>query len=100
MWKLTVVAEANPAIICVVVSTCFKSIYTVEFAAIAVVVCNATELSVSVNVCADADVFVTAMFETTVVVEEGTVYSVVLDVAAAVLASTFVNVAIIYYLSG
>jgi len=50
MWKLTVVAEASPAIICVASSTCFRSIYTVEFAAIAVVVCNATELSVSVNV--------------------------------------------------
>jgi hypothetical protein len=100
MWKLTVVAEARPAITCVASSTCFRSIYTVVFAAIAVVVCNATELSVSVNVCADADVFVTAIFETTVVVALGTVYSVVLDVAAAVLASTFVAVAISYYLSG
>ena len=99
MWKLTVVAEARPAITCVAASTCFRSIYTVEFAAIAVVVCNATALSVSVNVCADADVFVTAIFETTVVVAAGTVYSVVLDVAAAVLARTFVNVAISYYLS-
>ena len=36
---------------------------------------------------------------TTVVVELGTVYSVVLDVAAAVRASTLVIVAISYYLS-
>jgi hypothetical protein len=99
MWKLTEVAEASPVIVCVVVSTCFRSIYTVEFAAIAVVVCNATALSASVNVCADPDVFVTAIFETTVVVDEGTVYSVVLDVAAAVLASTFVNVGIYCSLS-
>jgi hypothetical protein len=99
MWKLTEVAEASPVIVCVVASTCFRSIYTVEFAAIAVVVCNATALSASVNVCADPDVFVTAIFETTVVVDEGTVYSVVLDVAAAVLASTFVNVAIYCSLS-
>jgi hypothetical protein len=73
--------------------------YTVEFAAIGVVVCNATALSASVNVCADPDVFVIAMFETTVVVDEGTVYSVVLDVAAAVLASTRVNVGIYCSLS-
>jgi hypothetical protein len=99
MWKLTEVAEASPVIVCVVVNTCFRSIYTVEFAAIAVVVCNATELSASVNVCADPDVFVTAIFDTTVVVEAGTVYSVVLDVAAAVLARTLVDVAISYYLS-
>jgi hypothetical protein len=100
MWKLTEVAEASPVIVCVVASTCFRSIYTVVFAAIAVVVCNATALSASVNVAAVPAVFVTAIFETTVVVDEGTVYSVVLDVAAAVLASTFVNVAISYYLSG
>jgi len=99
MWKLTEVAEASPVIVCVVARTCFRSIYTVEFAAIAVVVCNATALSASVNVCADPDVFVTAIFDTTVVVEGGTVYSVVLLVAAAVRASTLVAVAISYYLS-
>jgi hypothetical protein len=99
MWKLIVVAEARPVIVCAAVSTCFRSTYTVVFAAIAVVVCNATELSASVNVPALPAVFVTAIFDTTVVVEAGTVYSVVLDVAAAVLARTFVNVAISYYLS-
>lgn len=37
------------------------------------------------------------IFDTTVVVLDGTVYSVVLDVAAAVLARAFVTVAISYY---
>jgi hypothetical protein len=57
----------------VVASTCFRSIYTVVFAAIAVVVCNETALRASVNVWADAEVFVIAILLTTVVVEEGTV---------------------------
>jgi hypothetical protein len=40
------------------------------------------------------------MFDTTVIVDVlGTVYRVVLDVAAAVLARAWVNVAISYYLS-
>jgi hypothetical protein len=39
------------------------------------------------------------MLVTTAVVAEGTVYRVVLDVAAAVLARALLNVAISYYLS-
>jgi hypothetical protein len=50
-----------------------------------------------VNVEDDAAVLATTMFVTTVVVAEGTVYKVVLDVAAAVRASTLVVVAINYY---
>jgi hypothetical protein len=53
-------------------------------------------------VAVDAEVAVLAktMFETTVMVDElGTVYRVVLDVAAAVLARALVVVAISYYLS-
>jgi len=73
--------------------------YAVEFAASAVVVCKATAFNARVKVCADADVFVTAIFETTVVVDAGTVYRVALDVAAAALASTFVVVGIVYSLS-
>jgi|LakMenEpi03Aug12_release.lakeMendotaPanAssembly.Ray.scaffolds.fasta_scaffold881989_2 hypothetical protein len=64
--------------------------YTVEFAATDDADCKATESILSVNVAEVAAVFVTAIFVTTVVVDEfGTVYSVVLLVAAAVLASAF-----------
>jgi hypothetical protein len=93
-----VVAEADPLMVCVAERTCFRSMYTVEFAAIDVVVCKETSFSNSVNVPDDPAVFVTAIFETTVVVADGTVYSVVLLVAAAVRASIFVVVAISYYL--
>jgi len=47
---------------------------------------------------ADAAVLATAMLVITVVVDDGTVYSVATDVAAAVLASALVIVAISYYL--
>jgi len=73
--------------------------YTVELAATAVVVCSATPLSAMVNVPAEPAVLVTPMLVTTVVVDAGTVYRVVDDVAAAVRASTLVVVAISYYLS-
>jgi amino acid permease len=72
--------------------------YAVVLAASAAVVCKATPLRAIVNVADVAAVFVTAMFVTTVVVPAGTVYNVVLDVAAAVRAITFVTVAISYYL--
>jgi hypothetical protein len=52
-----------------------------------------------VNVAADAALLHTAMLVTTAVVLAGTVYRVVLDVAAAVRANTFeVVVAISYYI--
>jgi hypothetical protein len=54
---------------------------------------------VTVKVAEEVDVFVTAMLVTTVVVDDGTVYRVVEDVAAAVLARATVVVAISYYLS-
>jgi len=74
--------------------------YIVEFALTDVPDCIATPSILSVNVADDAAVFVTATFVTTVVVDEfGTVYSVVLLVAAAVLASALLVVAISYYLS-
>jgi trans-aconitate methyltransferase len=60
-----------------------------------------TMLSIAiVAVAAAVAELANTMFETTVIVDVlGTVYRVVLDVAAAVLASTWVNVAISYYLS-
>jgi hypothetical protein len=82
-----------------VASTCFKSKNAEEFALIDVDESNATPSRLMVNVCVDADVLATTILLTTVVVEAGTVYRVVLVNAAAVLASALVVVAIIYYLS-
>jgi hypothetical protein len=74
--------------------------YIVEFALTDVPDCIATESISTLKVADDVAVFVTAIFVTTVVVDEfGTVYSVVLLVAAAVLASALLVVAISYYLS-
>jgi hypothetical protein len=81
-----------------VLSTCFISNIAVELAAIAVVENIATPLRLRVNVPAALAVLATSILVTTVVVEDGTVYRVVLDVAAAARASTFdVVVAINYY---
>ena len=103
MWKFTVVAEANPTIILGVAFagiTCFISRLRVSFAAIT------TSLAIWMpsidisNVADVAAVLATKILVTIVVVDvDGTVYSVALDVDAAVLASTFVTVAISYYLS-
>jgi hypothetical protein len=96
MWKLTVVAEARPAIIFVVVRTCFIGILSESFAEIGTVVAIDTPSSVNVNVAADAAVLTTSISVTTVVVDAGTVYRVVLDVAAAPLKRALVVVAIVY----
>jgi hypothetical protein len=66
-------------------------------AAIAVVVNSDVPFNASVKVPADAAVLVTTMLVTTVVVDAGTVYRVVLDVAAAALARALLTVAISYY---
>jgi len=71
--------------------------YAVEFAPIEVSLCNSTSSSKMVNVAAVEAPLQTAMLVTTVVVDDGTVYSVALDVDAAVLARSFVTVAISYY---
>ena len=73
MEKLTVVAEANPAIIWVVVSTCFRSKNTVVFAAIDVAGIMTVPASEMVNVAAVAAVLATTMLVTMVVVLDGTV---------------------------
>jgi hypothetical protein len=97
MWKLTVVADARPAIILVVASTCLREITVESFAGMATVVAILTLSSVSEKVAADAAVLVTTISVITVVVDAGTVYSVVLDVAAAPLKRAFDVVAISYY---
>jgi hypothetical protein len=103
MWKVTEVVVANPVIVLGVAFagiTCFKSNPNTEFGDI----CTAGKtVTPSIAIVADAvDVaaFATTIFVTTVVVDVlGTVYSVVLLVAAAVRASALVVVAINYYLS-
>jgi hypothetical protein len=69
----------------------------VELAAMAASLNRSIASSVIVNVAAVAAELVTTMLVTTVVVDAGTVYRVVLDVAAAPLKSALVNVAISYY---
>ena len=98
MWNETVTADAKPAITLVAARTCFRSNIAVELAASATVLKMSTPSNKIVNVAAVAAEFVTTMLLTTVVVDAGTVYSVALEVAAAVLASALVNVAINSYL--
>jgi hypothetical protein len=86
----------------VVASACLRSIYAVELAAIAVVVCSAVLAPAvpipRVNVYAEEPVLVTAIFVTIVVVDDGTVYStVVVVVVAAPRNSALDVVAINYY---
>jgi hypothetical protein len=100
MWKLIDVADAPPVITFVATSTCFKSMYTVVFAAMAAVVCRLVPASPSVKVPAVPAVLVTAMLLTIVVVAEGTVYKVVaVLVVAAPRNSALVDVGIDYSLS-
>ncbi len=94
MWKLTVVADANPLIVFAVASTCFKSMTVESRAPTVTVVPIDTSSRSNVNVAAVDAVLVTTMLLTTVVVDDGTVYSVVLDVAAAPRNSAFVSVGI------
>jgi hypothetical protein len=97
MWKLTVVAEAKPLIVLVVARTCLRSIIVVSNPPTVTVVPIDTSSNNKVNVASLVTVLVTAMLVTTVVVDAGTVYRVVLDVAAAPRKSVFDTVAISYY---
>ena len=97
MWKLIVIADANPLIVFVVASTCFKSIIVESKAPTETVVAIDTSSRSKLNVPAVPVVLVTTMLVTTVVVDAGTVYRVVLDVAAAPRTSALVVVAISYY---
>jgi hypothetical protein len=97
MWKLIVVADANPLIVFVAASTCFISIIVESYAPTVTVVAIETSSRSNVNVPDVPAVLVTTIFVTTAVVADGTVYRVVLDVAAAVLARALVTVAISYY---
>jgi hypothetical protein len=73
MWKFTEVADAPPVIVLVATKTCFRSIKEDELAATVTAVAIAVPFRANVKVCADPDVLVATMLETTVVVEAGTV---------------------------
>ena len=103
MWIDTAVVDAKPVIILGVALagiTCFISKPTTELAGIDTAGTIVTPSKAMVAVDAEVAALDSTMFETTVVVVVvGTVYSVALEVAAAVLARALVVVAIIYYLS-
>ena len=94
--------DANPVTILGVALagiTCFMSKPTTELAGIDTAGTIVTPSIAMVAVEAEVAALANTMFDTTVVVDVlGTVYRVVLDVAAAVLARALVVVAISYYL--
>jgi len=83
MWKLMVVAEAPPVIVCVAVNTCLMSIIVESYAPTVTVVAKLLPPNPRVKVPLLAAVLVTTMLVTTAVVAEGTVYKVVLVVVVA-----------------
>jgi len=103
MWIVTAVVEAKPVIVLGVALagiTCFISKPTTELAGIDTAGTTAIPSIAIVAVDAEVAALANTMFDTTVMVDVlGTVYRVVLDVAAAVLARALVVVAISYYLS-
>jgi hypothetical protein len=86
-------------IVCVAGKTCLRSKNADEFAATDTEPSKSISLSNNDAVIAAVVGLQIIMLLITVVVEDGTVYSVALDVAAAVLASTLVVVGIVYSLS-
>ena len=103
MWIDTAVVDAKPVItlgVALAGITCFISKPTTELAGIDTAGTTTTPSKAIVAVDAEVAVLANTMFDTTViVVVVGTVYRVVLVVAAAVRAIALVNVAISYYLS-
>jgi hypothetical protein len=73
MWKFTEVAEAPPVIVLVATKTCLRSMNEDELAATVTAVASAVPFKAKVKVCEDPEVLVATMFDTTVVVEAGTV---------------------------
>ncbi len=90
MWIVTAVVEAKPVIVLGVALagiTCFISKPTTELAGMDTAGTTAIPSIAIVAVDAEVAALASTMFDTTVIVDVlGTVYSVVLDVAAAVLA--------------
>jgi len=103
MWIVTAVVDAYPVTVLGVALagiTCFRSNAVTELAASETVGMITTPSIATVPVDAVAAALASTMLVTTVVVPVvGTVYSVALDVVAAVRARALVIVAISYYLS-
>jgi hypothetical protein len=103
MWIDTAVVDAKPVItlgVALAGITCLRSKPISELAGIDTAGTTVTPSMAIVAVDAEVAALANTMFDTTVIVDVlGTVYSVALDVAAAVLARAWVNVAISYYLS-
>ena len=103
MWIDTAVVDAKPVItlgVALAGITCLRSKPTSELAGIDTAGTTAIPSIAIVAVDAEVAALANTMLDTTVIVDVlGTVYRVVLDVAAAVLARAWVNVAISYYLS-
>jgi hypothetical protein len=83
MWKATVVAEANPLIVLVVARVCLISRIAESFAGTTVVVAKGTSSRRRVYVALVPAELTTTIVLTIAVVEDGTVYRVVEEVAAA-----------------
>jgi hypothetical protein len=77
MWKLIVVAEAPPVIVCVVSKLCLMSITVESFPPTAIAVARATPFIARVKVPALTAVLDTTMLVITAVVDAGTVYKTV-----------------------
>lgn len=73
MWKLTVVADAPPVMVCVADNTCLIWMTVESLAATVTFSAMRVPLSDIVNVPADPAVLVTTISVTTVVVADGTV---------------------------
>jgi hypothetical protein len=104
MWKTTLEElVAPPVIVLLAVKTCFKSKVTTPLASIAICEQYANPAKLMLNVVAESEALVATIFVTTVVVDDGTVYSTVARLVVAVpLKSLFAVLAINHsiYLEG
>lgn len=98
MWNVADVLEAKPVIVLLAANTCFKSNPNTVFAAILTAGTSDTPSSATVAVIDAVVGLATTIFVITALLPAGTVYRVVLVVAAAVRARALVDVAIITYL--
>jgi len=83
MWKLIVVADAPPVMVLVATRDCFIGITVESYAPTVTVVARLVPAKPMVNEPAVPAVLVTIISVTTVVVDAGTVYKVVLVVVDA-----------------
>jgi hypothetical protein len=98
MWKLIVVADAPPLMVLPVASTCFIGIIVESVAATVTVVAIDKSSNAIVKVPALPAVFTTMISVTIAVVEDGTVYRVVVVVVVAAPRKSALGVVGIYIL--